>query len=64
MIFGVAALVWLGTFLLLLALVSVALAVTVSLDGLHYPENTASAVMSIFLSAVFVMLALKCFGIY
>ena len=64
MIFGVSVLVWLGLFLLLFALFCVACAVTIMLDGLQYPANSALAVMWIFLTGVFVMSAFKCFGVY
>ncbi len=64
MIFGVAALVWLGMFLLLFALFCVAGAVTIALGGLQYAGNSALAVMWVFLAGVFIMLALKCFGVY
>ena len=64
MIFGVDALVWLGLVLLLFALFCVAGAVTIALGGLQYAGNSALAVMWIFLTVVFVMLAFKCFGVY
>lgn len=63
MIFGVDALVWLGTFLQIGALFCVAYAVTIMLDGLQYPANSALAVMWIVIAGVFVMMALCCFGV-
>ena len=64
MLFGVDALVWLGMFLQIGALFCVACAVTIALDGLHDSFNSALAVMWVFLTGVFLMLALKCFGVY
>lgn len=64
MIFGVAALVWLGMFLQIGALFCVACAVTIALDGLHDSMNSALAVMLVFIAGVFLMLAFKCFGVY
>lgn len=63
MIFGVDALVLLGLFALLGALFCVAYSVTIMLDGLQYPANSALAVMWIVIAGVFVMMALCCFGV-
>lgn len=63
MIFGVDILVLLGLFALLGALFCVAYAVTIMLDGLQYPANSALAVMWIVIAGVFVMMVLCCFGV-
>jgi hypothetical protein len=64
MFLGMSVFDWLGMFLLLFALFCVACVVTIALGGLQYAGNSALAVMWIFLTGVFVMLAFKCFGVY
>ena len=64
MLLGVSLLIWLGMFLQIGALFCVACAVTIALDGLHDSMNSALAVMFVFISGVFLMLAFRCFGVY
>lgn len=63
MLFGVDILVLIGLFALLGALFCVAYAVTIMLDGLQFPANSALAVMWIVIAGVLVMMALCCFGV-